>query len=282
MIEKSVSLKHERSLSMALTMGVLCFGAVLMLVPFIWMVLTSFKTYKETVTVPIVWLPEHWSFDNYREVLKTLDFFRYYRNTIFVTLVTVSIMTVIASLAAFTFARMQFPGRTALFSILLAVYMVPPQMTMVPKYMMIASFGWVDTFRGVIIPNLFSVYTMFMLRQFFFSLPRDIDDAAKIDGCSFFRIYWQIDMPLIQNGLIAITVLNVLWAWNDLLWPLIATTTDHKRVLSVAIATLQNSTGTEYQILMAAGVLAIIPILILYSICQRYFMDGIATSGVKG
>lgn len=282
MTEKTASLKRTNAIKLVFHMAVLCIGAAIMLIPFVWMVLTSFKTYQETVAVPIVWLPSHWDLENYRAVLETLDFLRYYKNTIFVTLVTVTAMTFIASIASFAFARLDFPGKTVLFTVLLAVYMVPPQMTMVPKYMMIAKFGWVDTFRGVIIPNLFSVYTMFMLRQFFVSLPKDFDDAAKIDGCSYFRIYWDIDLPLIRNGLIAITVLNVLWAWNDLLWPLIATITDRKRVLSVAIATLQNATGTEYQILMAAGVLAVIPIFILYAVCQRYFMDGIATSGVKG
>ena len=169
-----------------------------------------------------------------------------------------------------------------IFALLLVVYMVPPQMTMIPKYMMITKLGWVDTLAGIVVPNIFSVYTMFMLRQFFVSVPKELDEAAKLDGCSFFGIFWRVALPLIRNGLIAITVLNLLWSWNDLLWPLIATSTDKMRVLSVAIATLNNSDGSQYQLLMAAGVLAVLPMLVIYAICQEYFMDGIMSSGVKG
>ena len=173
-------------------------------------------------------------------------------------------MTLIASLAAYAFARMEFPGKNVIFALLLVVYMVPPQMTMIPKYMMITKLGWVDTLAGIVVPNIFSVYTMFMLRQFFVSVPKELDEAAKLDGCSFFGIFWRVDLPLIRNGLIAITVLNLLWSWNDLLWPLI------------------NSDGSQYQLLMAAGVLAVLPMLVIYAICQEYFMDGIMSSGVKG
>lgn len=125
------------------------------------------------------------------------------------------------------------------------------------------------------------VYNVYA-RQFFVSVPKELDEAAKLDGCSFFGIFWRVDLPLIRNGLIAITVLNLLWSWNDLLWPLIATSTDKMRVLSVAIATLNNSDGSQYQLLMAAGVLAVLPMLVIYAICQEYFMDGIMSSGVKG
>ena len=274
--------KARKKMSGGLTYLTLILGSFIMVIPFIWMILTSFKTYKETVSLPIQWLPAEWKFDNYATVLNKLDFLRYYGNTIVVTILTVVGMTFFASLAAFTFARMKFPGQKWLFSALLIVYMVPPQMTMIPKYMMIAKLGWVDTLAGIIAPNLFSVYTLFMLNQFFVSLPHDFDDAAKIDGCSFFRIYWSIDMPLCKNGLIAITVLNVLWSWNDLLWPLIATSTDRMRVLSVAIASLQSSAGTEYQLLMAAGVLAVLPMLVLYGFCQHYFIEGLSSAGVKG
>lgn len=257
-------------------------GSAIMLIPFLWMILTSFKTYKETITLPVIWLPSQWRLDNYETVLGKLDFLRYYKNTVIVTFTTVTIMTWIASLAAFAFARMEFPGKGMLFGMLLAVYMVPPQMTMLPKYIMISRFGWLDTLKGIVVPNLFSVYTCFMLRQFFASLPKDLDDAAKLDGCTFFQMYWKVDLPLCKNGLIAITVLNVLWAWNDLLWPLLATSTDKMRVLSVAIATMQSSQGTEYQLLMAAGVLAILPMFVMYAVCQRYFMEGVAYTGTKG
>ena len=277
-----MSIKKRQKRSALLAYIILAVGAVFMIIPFLWMVLTSFKTYRETVKLPIQWFPAEWNFDNYVEVLKQLDFLRYYRNTILVTVTTLVAMTLIASLAAYAFARMEFPGKNVIFALLLVVYMVPPQMTMIPKYMMITKLGWVDTLAGIVVPNIFSVYTMFMLRQFFVSVPKELDEAAKLDGCSFFGIFWRVDLPLILNGLIAITVLNLLWSWNDLLWPLIATSTDKMRVLSVALATRNNSDGSQFQLLMAAGVLAVLPMLVIYAICQEYFMDGIMSSGVKG
>ena len=165
---------------------------------------------------------------------------------------------------------------------LLTVFMVPSQMTMIPKYLIITKLKWVDSLKALVIPNLFSVYTMFMLRQFFASLPRELEDAGKIDGCSYFRLYWNIEMPLCKSSIVAITVLNVLWGWNDLLWPLIATSSDKMRVLSVAMATLQGQHGTQYQLLMAAGVLAVIPMIIIYIFGQKYFIEGVAFSGLKG
>lgn len=253
-----------------------------MLVPFIWMILTSFKTYAEAVKIPVVWFPAEWNLDNYRDVLLRLDFLQYYKNTIIVTLLVTTIMLFIGSLSAFAFARMSFPFKNVLFYLLLSVFMVPAQMTMIPKYLIISRLGWVDTIWALVIPNIFSVYTMFMLRQFFAALPRELEDAGKIDGCSWFRLYWNIELPLCKSSIVAITVLNVLWCWNDLLWPLIATSSDKMRVLSVAMATLQGQHGTEYHLLMAAGVMATVPMVIMYMIGQKYFITGIAFSGVKG
>ena len=261
---------------------ILTLGAVVMLVPFLWMILTSFKTYAETVKIPIQWLPSVWNLNNYREVLVKLYFVRYYGNTILVTVITTSLMLFIGSLSAFAFARMNFPLKNLLFYMLLTVFMVPSQMTMIPKYLIITKLKWVDSLKALVIPNLFSVYTMFMLRQFFASLPRELEDAGKIDGCSYFRLYWNIEMPLCKSSIVAITVLNVLWCWNDLLWPLIATSSDKMRVLSVAMATLQGQHGTQYQLLMAAGVLAVIPMIIIYIFGQKYFIEGVAFSGLKG
>ncbi len=278
-------MKHQMKRSVPAFIGmyaILITGAVIMLVPFLWMVLTSFKTYAETVKIPVVWFPAEWNFNNYEEVLLRLDFLQYYKNTILVTVLVTVIMLFIGSLSAFTFARMHFPFQNALFYMLLLVFMVPAQMTMIPKYFIISRLGWVDSLLALVVPNVFSVYTMFMLKQFFSSLPGELEDAGKIDGCSWFRLYWNIEMPLCKSSIVAITVLNVLWCWNDLLWPLIATSTDKMRVLSVAMATLQGQHGTEYHLLMAAGVMATIPMLIMYIFGQKYFMTGIAFSGLKG
>lgn len=274
--------KKHKIMSKMISYGVLLLGSVIMLVPFIWMVLTSFKTYAETVKIPVQWLPSEWNMDNYREVLLKLDFIRYYGNTIVVTVLTLILMMFIGSLSAFAFARMNFPLKNVIFYALLTVFMVPAQMTMIPKYLIVSKLGWVDSLKALVIPNLFSVYTMFMLRQFFTAIPQELEDAGKIDGCSYFRLYWNIELPLCRSSFVAMTVLNVLWCWNDLLWPLIATSSDKMRVLSVAMATLQGQHGTEYHLLMAAGVMAIIPMIIIYIFGQRYFIEGIAFTGVKG
>lgn len=274
--------KKSNLVNKIISYTVLLLGSVIMLVPFVWMVLTSFKTYAETVRIPIQWFPSQWSLDNYREVLLKLDFIRYYGNTIMVTVLTLVLMMFIGSLSAFAFARMNFPFKNVIFYMLLTVFMVPAQMTMIPKYLIVSSLGWVDSLKALVIPNLFSVYTMFMLRQFFSAIPQELEDAGKIDGCSYFRLYWNIELPLCRSSFVAMTVLNVLWCWNDLLWPLIATSSDKMRVLSVAMATLQGQHGTEYHLLMAAGVMAIIPMVIIYIFGQRYFIEGIAFTGVKG
>lgn len=275
-------MKMKKNISSAVTYLILLVGAAWMLIPFLWMVLTSFKTYKETVMVPIQWFPARWNFDNYREVLSKLQFSRYYANTILVTICTLIPMTFLATLSAYAFSRMNFAGKNILFGMQLIVFMVPAQMTMVPKYMMIAELGWVDKLPGIVVPQIFSVYTMFMMRQFFTSVPADLDAAAKIDGCSYFGIFWRIDLPLVKNGLLAMTILNLLSCWNDLLWPLISTSTDKMRVLSVAMATINNTDSSKYHILMAAGVLSILPMLVLYAVFQKYFIEGIASAGVKG
>lgn len=274
--------KGNRIINKIISYAVLLLGSVIMLVPFVWMVLTSFKTYAETVKIPIQWFPAEWDLDNYREVLLKLDFIRYYGNTILVTVLTLVLMMFIGSLAAFAFARMKFPFKNVIFYALLTVFMVPAQMTMIPKYLIVSSLGWVDSLKALVVPNLFSVYTMFMLRQFFTAIPQELEDAGKIDGCSYFRLYWNIELPLCRSSFVAMTVLNILWCWNDLLWPLIATSSDKMRVLSVAMATLQGQHGTEYHLLMAAGVMAIIPMIIIYIFGQRYFIEGIAFTGVKG
>lgn len=274
--------KGNRLINKIISYAVLLLGSVIMLVPFVWMVLTSFKTYAETVKIPIQWFPAEWDLDNYREVLLKLDFIRYYGNTILVTVLTLVLMMFIGSLAAFAFARMKFPFKNVIFYALLTVFMVPAQMTMIPKYLIVSSLGWVDSLKALVVPNLFSVYTMFMLRQFFTAIPQELEDAGKIDGCSYFRLYWNIELPLCRSSFVAMTVLNILWCWNDLLWPLIATSSDKMRVLSVAMATLQGQHGTEYHLLMAAGVMAIIPMIIIYIFGQRYFIEGIAFTGVKG
>lgn len=260
---------------------VLCLGSVIMLVPFVWMVLTSFKTFAETLMVPIQWLPAKFSLENYSQVLRNLSFGTYYINTIFVTLSITTGQAFICSLAAFAFARLKFPLKDPLFLLVLAVLMVPMQMIIIPEYLLCSSLRIVNTLWGIIIPGLPSAFATFFLRQGFMELPQELEDSAKIDGCSYFRTYWNIMLPLCKSPMIAFVIFTVLWAWNDLLWPLIITSSDQVRVLSIGIAVLQGAHYTEFQLLMAASVIATIPVLVVFTVGQRYFLEGMALSGIK-
>ncbi len=269
--------------SALLTHGILIVGALTMLMPFIWMVMTSFKTLPEVLHVPIVWIPEKLTFASYITAWHKLNFLRYTLNTVIVTVSLTIGQLFLCSLAAYSFARLRFPGRDVIFFVLLSVLMVPAQMTMIPKYMLMIRLDWLDTYRGLIIPNLPSVYGTFILRQFFKSIPTELENAAKIDGCSYFRLYWNIFLPLAQNALIAFGIFVVIWAWNDFLWPLIVTTSDELRVLPVGIATLLGSFYShEYNLIMAASVLATLPLIIVFIVGQKHVIAGISVSGIKG
>ena len=273
---------HKISAGKILLVSLLSLGSIVMVFPFIWMVLTSFKTFAESVALPIVWFPSEWNFSNYAEVLEKLDFITYYKNTIIYTTVVLFGQLFLCSLAGYSFARLNFRFKNVIFFLILAVLMVPPQMTLIPRYQMMNFLGWVDTYKGLIIPIIPSAYGTFFLRQFFMTLPRELEDSAKIDGCSYFRIYWNIMLPLCTSALVAYGIITAIATWNDLLWPLIVTNSNSMRVLSVAMACLQGQNGTKYQLLMAASVLSTIPTLIAFIFGQKHFIKGIALTGIKG
>jgi ABC-type sugar transport system, permease component len=259
----------------------LIIGSLVMIIPFIWMVLTAFKTYAESIKIPIIWFPKAFSFNNFISVISNMNFGKYYINTIIVTVAITIGQAFICSLAAYAFARMNFPLKNALFIVVLSVLMVPTQMTLIPKFLMVSRMGMADTLAGIIVPNLFSSFGTFFLRQFFLTLPTELEDAATIDGCSYFRTFWNIMLPLCSSGIAAFVIFTVLWAWNDLLWPLVVTSSDSMRVLSVGIAALQGEYATDYTVMMAACVMAILPMLLLFIAGQKKFIAGIATTGIK-
>lgn len=260
---------------------VLSLGAVVMIVPFIWMYLTAFKTYQETLIIPIQWLPSSFYLENFTEVLSKLNFGRYYINTIIVTLSVTAVQVLFCSMAAYGFGRIKFPGRDVLFFILLSVLMIPQQMTLIPSFVLLSKFGWIDTLLALTIPHFFSAYGTFFLRQFFMSLPNELEESAIIDGCNRWGIYWRIMMPLTGTAIAAFAIFTILWAWNDLMWPLIMSSKDSVRVLSVGIATLVGQHGTRNNLLMAASVLATTPMIVMFILLQKQFVAGIAVTGLK-
>ena len=265
----------------ALLYIILVFWAVFMIMPFAWMLLTSVKTQPEAMKVPIVWLPKNPQWKNYVDMLQKYRFASYYKNTAFVTVTTVVFQLMTCSMGAYAFARLDFPGKNAIFLVCMTVLMVPTQMIIIPRFIMTMRLGWLNSFAGIIIPNLPSIYGVFFLRQNFMTLPRELDEAAMIDGCSFFGIYWRILLPLLKNGLIAFGVRTTLWSWNEMLWPLIVTSKQSLYVLSITLANMQGQYAQKIPTQMAAGVLAMAPMLLVFLIGQKQMLEGIALSSIK-
>ncbi len=253
-----------------------------MIMPFLWMVSTSLKSFAESMQVPPTIFPKEFKFENYLEVFEKINFAQYYLNTIIITVARTVFQLILCSLAAYAFARLRFPGKNIIFIAILSVLMVPSQVVMIPSFVIMRELGWIDTFYAIIVPGIFSAFGTFLLRQFFMAIPKELDEAAKIDGCSFFGIYWRIILPLSKPALVSLAIFTILAAWNDFLWPLIATNSDEMRVLSIGIATFQGQYATEYPLLMAGALMSTAPMIIIFLFLQKYFIEGIALSGVKG
>lgn len=255
--------------------------ALVMILPFLWMVSTSFKEMGQVLIFPPEWIPKPFVIHNYSEAWELAKFNLFFRNSAIVTLLTTAGQLVTCSLAAFAFARLEFPGRDQIFLIYLATMMIPTQVTLIPLYLLMKQFGWIDTFSGLIVPGIFSAYGTFMLRQFFIGIPKSLDESAVIDGCGYIRIYWQILLPLSKAALATQAVFCFMWQWNNLLWPLVMTNTDSHRTLTVGMQLFKGQYSIAWNLLMAGSVISIIPILILYIFLQKYFVEGIAMTGMK-
>lgn len=275
-------MSKKRFFSRLIIYAILVLGIVVTLLPFVWMILTSFKTQSEAVKVPPVIFPRAWNLQNYLAVFKMLPFGKMYFNTILTAVVTVAGQLLLCSLAAYAFARIHFPGRNIIFTCLLAVLMVPSSFFILPQYLLIQKIGLLNTLPALFIPYLFSAFGTFLLRQFFMALPDELEDAARLDGCNHFLIYARIMLPLIRSGLVALGILTLRFTWNDLMWPLIVNTSTEKMTLSAGLAFMQGQYITDYPVMMAGAVLAILPLLVLFAIFQKQFVEGIALSGIKG
>lgn len=261
---------------------VLIAGAGIMAFPFIWMLLTSFKTMAETTAVPPVIIPSSFEWTNYKDALTNLPFLTFLRNTLLVAVTKAGGQLVLCSLAAYAFARIKFPGRNVIFMLYLSVLMIPYQIFIIPQYLIMLDLGWLNSIKALIVPGLFSAFGTFLLRQFFMTLPKEIEEAATIDGCNHFRIYSQIMLPMVVPGLIAVCMFTVLASWNDLLWPLIVNNSPDKLTLAAGLAFLRGEHSTNYPVLMAGSLMAVMPMILMFIFLQKYFIEGIALTGVKG
>ncbi|QNE21306.1 carbohydrate ABC transporter permease [Kribbella qitaiheensis] len=260
---------------------ILIASALAMVAPFVWQIITSLKSLSNATKVPPSLLPEgRW--DNYGKVFDVLPFGHQFLNTVLMAGLRTIGQVLFCSMAAYAFARLRFPGRNLLFGILLSVLMVPPQLFIIPQYQIMSSLGWLNSLQALVVPGLFSAFGVFLLRQFFLGLPKELEEAAAIDGAGTVRIYWSIVLPLARPGLVALALLVLLWSWNDLFWPLVVNTDPSKMTLSAGLASLQGQFQTDYPVLMAGSLLASLPIIVIFTLLQRQFIQGIATSGIKG
>lgn len=261
---------------------VLIFGAIVMVFPFIWTLLTSFKTQTESLLIPPTFFPENWDLFNYTNVVKMLPFGMFLYNTIAMIIIRCLGSIIFSALAAYAFARLEFPGKNLLFILILMQMMVPPQIFILPQYLIVAHLGWLDTIKALALPGIVSTFGTFLLRQFFMGIPKSLEEAAILDGCNIPRIFWKIMLPLTKTGMISVGIFTVLFAWKDLMWPLIVNMSIEKMTLSSGLATLIGQYSVNYPQLMAGSLIAIIPMIILFLIFQNKFIEGIATTGVKG
>ena len=275
-------MKNKANVRHFFVLLILLAGVGIMVFPFIWMVLTSFKSVGEAMQIPPTIFPKQFLTDAYSQIVTALPFARVYLNTIISTVVTTVVQVSFCSMAAYGFARIDFPFKNIIFVIILSVLMVPGQIFLIPQYLIIQKMGLLDTIPALFIPNLFSAFGTFLLRQFFMSLPKELEEAALLDGCNRFQIFGKIMLPLIKPGIVSLVIFTAKFAWNDFMWPLIVNTSPKMMTLGPALSTLQGQYTTKYPMQMAGAVMAVIPIIVLFFIFQKQFIEGVAQSGIKG
>jgi multiple sugar transport system permease protein len=274
----AIRLSFPRPLSYLLLGGL----ALLTLTPFLWMVDTAVKPQNEVLTNPPTWLPSHLAWTNFPQAFTFFPFGRFLLNTLVVASGATGLQTVLAVLAAYAFARLRFPGRDLLFLLYLGTLMIPQQVTIVPLFLMMRSLGWIDTFMALILPSAFHALGVFLLRQFFLTLPRELEESAVMDGAGRLRILWQIILPLSRPAVATLVLFTFIREWNAFLWPLIATSSPDMRTVSVGLTLFIGQYGTEWHLMMAAASVTLLPTLVVFALAQRHYIEGIALTGFGG
>jgi multiple sugar transport system permease protein len=262
---------------------ILCVLAVIFLAPVYWMLSTSFKLEADAIATPVQWWPQNFTLENYREVLTSPDgnILRWTWNSLFVAAAFTFGHVLLCALTAYPLARMQFPGRNAWFWFILSSLMIPGIVTLIPTYIMMLNFNWINSYNALIWPGISGVFGVFLLRQFFIAIPRELEEAARLDGAGSLQILWRIIMPLSVPALVTLAVFSFMGSWNNFLWPLFTVTDVDKMTLPVGITTFSQRYVTEYGKLMASTTLAAVPALIAYLLAQRFLEAGLSTTGLK-
>ena len=277
----------RRAFLVTMTYALVIFFAITEVLPFIWMISTSLKDPNQVFTMPPQWIPRPAHWENYVEIFRLMDFGRYWLNTIIVTVGRMLGQFIFCTLAAYAFARLNFPGRDFLFFLLLSSLMVPFETLMVPTFVLMKKLGWINTYWALIVPHALGAFggafNVFLLRQFFLTIPKEFEESAIIDGASPFRIFRSIMLPLARPALAALLIFSFRGAWNDFTYPLIVTNTDDMKVLSLGILGFKGLRAgmTQWHLMMAAATLSILPMIIVFLVAQKYFIEGITVGGLK-
>ena len=264
------------------TYAVLIFGAAFILLPFVWMISTSLKPDKEVLMMPPKWIPTVLQWKNYVDAFKAVPFFTYLKNSVIVTVLITTCELITTILAAFAFARLEFKGKNLLFMLLVATMMVPGEILIIPNFVTLAQLGWIDTYKAIVAPWATSVFSIFLLRQQFASIPESYYKAARMDGCSDLRYLLTVMVPMSRPTVVSIALLKSINSWNSYFWPLIATNSREMRTLPVGLAYFTTEAGTDYNTLMAFSLMIISPTIIVYLFTQKYIIQGVSKTGLKG
>lgn len=265
----------------ALLYGLVAIGGILFLLPVIYMLSSSFKQSSAIFKVPFQWIPSPFMASNYSEAMNIAPFGRYFFNSLLVGVCVTVLNVFFAALTGYGFAKYNFWGKNFMFLAILSTLMIPFQAIMVPLFIIVRNFGWLNSYQGLIIPWAISAFGVFLMRQFILSIPDELLDAARIDGASEPGIFWHVILPLSKTPMVTLAIFTFLDSWNNLLWPLIIITKTDMRTVSLGLTEFQTLHGTAYNLLMAGSTIAVVPILVLFIFLQRYFIQGVVLSGLK-
>jgi len=266
-----------------LSYAILITGSLSMLFPFFWMLATSFMNSSQILSGVINFIPEPFVFQNYIDISQKIPILQYFLNSLFVAVVTTFGQVIISAFAGYSFARLNFKGKDALFFIFLLTMMIPPQVNIIPLFFLMKELSWIDTYQALVVPGLFGGFGIFLMRQWFKGLPSSLEDAAKIDGCNYFQTFFKIALPLGMPALATLSIFTFITSWNSFMWPLIVTNSDMMRTLPVGLAVFKGSfrETTEWGQLMACAVIAIIPVVIVFLAGQKFFIKGLMAGAIK-
>lgn len=274
-------MKQKKNISTLLVYIALILGSVVMIFPFVWMLLTSFKTNAEVMQIPPTILPSDWNFDFFTKALSLLPFGNLYFNTAVMIILRVLCAVVFCSMAGYAFAKLNFKGKNILFLLIIVQQMIPGQIFIIPQYQMIAKLGMTDTMFSLVFPGVVSAFGTFFLRQAYMGIPDEIGEAAYLDGCNRWQIFTKVMFPLTKASIAALSVFTAVFAYTDLMWPLVANTNINSTTLSAGLSSLNGQFSTNYPVLMAGSLLAMLPMVVLYLFFQKQFIEGVAMTGGK-